>query len=348
MSEQLVIVTPESTPGAGGVGDYTLRLLENLPAPEKIALLVPPIAFDELPTSGGKLLVQYSAYGFDPFGYPRDLIRALIDWKTRTGGRLVLMFHEIWTVWPITNKNFFVQLLHRRAIQRLLEHVDLAFTSTSSQAEHLRALFSRASIRVLPVGSNIRRNVNVDLARQPRTAVLFGRQTARVRALERIQASLQSLAAANRINKIVSVGANSDPRGNERERNLLTALNLRDGFEQRGAQSEQVISQMLLAASFGIFGQDELSYSKSGTFMAYAAHELNVLAEFADWSKPEPFCWLVLPKELLDGISDTELQNRAKELRDWQHRTSSWELIGAQFSEALQLNPSVPAQVNSR
>ena len=140
----------------------------------------------------------------------------------------------------------------------------------------------------------------------------------------------------------------SDPRGDERERNLLTALNLRDGFEQRGAQSEQVISQMLLTASFGIFGQDELSHSKSGTFMAYAAHELNVLAEFADRSKPEPLCWLVSPKELLDGISDTELQDRAKELRDWQHRTSSWELIGAQFSEALQLNPSVPAQVNSR
>src|SRR5438874_13378640 len=108
MMKELVIITPELKPGAGGVADYTLRLLENWPPLENLSLLVPKGGFTETETrkyrtgqmgsdrnsilkqlpsaGGGKILLQYSAYGFDPLGYPRDLIRALIDWKEGAAG----------------------------------------------------------------------------------------------------------------------------------------------------------------------------------------------------------------------------------------------------------------------
>jgi len=338
MNDEVVIVTPELPPAVGGVADYTQRLIEAWPDKENLQVLVPRNAMEELLPGVGRVLVQYSAYGFDHHGYPRKLIRALIDWKIKTGGRLVVMFHEIWTFWSVTNKNFFVQFLHRRAIKSLLKAADKVFTSTESQAEHLRALSSPNPIGVLPVGSNIRRNEDVDLARMPGCAVIFGLQRARLRGLRKMRSSLSSLAAAGYITKIISIGAGSDSNLHDEERSLLNSLPLKEGFEQLGPRPEREISELLLAASFGIFAHDELSLTKSGTFMAYAAHELNVLADFADKSKPAPVCWLVTPRELSQGMSNSELKSRAESLRVWQRENSSWKLIGRTFAEALGLN----------
>ena len=338
MNDEVVIVTPELPPAVGGVADYTQRLIEAWPNKESLQVLVPRNAMEELLPGVGRVLVQYSAYGFDHHGYPRKLIRALIDWKTKTGGRLVVMFHEIWTFWPVTNKNFFVQFLHRSAIKSLLKSADKVFTSTESQAEHLRALSSPNPIRVLPVGSNIRRNEDVDLARIPGCAVIFGLQRARLRGLSKMRSSLSSLAAAGYITKIISIGAGSDPNLHNEERSLLNALPLKEGFEQLGPRPEREISALLFAASFGIFAHDELSLTKSGTFMAYAAHELNVLADFADKSKPAPICWLVAPSELRQEGSNSDWKSRAESLRAWQRENSSWELIARTFADALELN----------
>ncbi len=357
MNDEVVVITPELS--AGGVGDYTQRLLENWPKTVNVKILSPrsapagipfpygleklssdpPAILKQLPAGGGKVLVQYSAYGFDRLGYPRKLIRALTAWKRKTRGRLVIMFHEIWTFWPITNKNFFVQFLHRRAIASLLKHADEVFTSTQSQAEHLRALGRSRLIHVLPVGSNIRRQDNSDPARIAGCAVLFGRQDGRIHALKKMRDRLASLANEGRITKMISIGAGDDSQRETEERNLLTSLRLKEGFEQQGPRSESDVSHFLQTASFGIFAQDQLSIGKSGTFMAYAAHRLNVLADFADVSAPEPICWLVAPHELLGGISDSDLKTRADCLAAWQQRNSSWDSIARAFARALDLDP---------
>lgn len=356
MSGEVVVITPEVS--TGGVGDYTLRFLENWPKTANVTILSPqgdltnlslpyrlgnlssdPAAIlEQLPAHNGKVLVQYSAYGFDRLGYPRKLIRALIDWKKKTRGRLVLMFHEVWTFWPVTNKNFFIQQLHRRAIRRLLQCADEVFTSTPSQAEHLRTLWPGRGIHILPVGSNIRRQDDVNPGRVSGCAVLFGRQGGRIHALKKMQSSLRSLADAKCITKLISVGAGDHSQREAEERALLAALRFKEGFEQQGPRSESEVSRLLLAASFGIFAQDQLSLSKSGTFMAYASHGLNVLADCADVSMPEPICWLVAPRELLGRISESELSTRAERLAAWQRHNSSWESIAKALVHALNLD----------
>ena len=105
-----------------------------------------------------------------------------------------------------------------------------------------------------------------------------------------------------------------------------------------GPRPEREISELLLTATFGISGQDELSYSKSGTFMAYAAHGLNIVAACADQSKEEPLCWLIAPPELIQGVSEPELKLRGERLCAWQKRTSSWQIIAAKFADVLQLS----------
>jgi hypothetical protein len=352
---ETVIVSPELE--AGGVGDYTRRLLENLPRIAGLRLIVPKIGtrpvspFEQYPveeTDGtirdlcdrlparGKVLVQYSAYGFNRHGYPRWLIKALREWKKESQRTLAIMFHEIWGFWPVWNKNYIVQQLHRRDLRRLLQVADAVFTSTSSQAAHLTALSPRCSIQVLPVGSNIRRDQATEGERETGLAVLFGLQRSRLRALRKMHPELKALGAVGKIGKIVTAGAGRSREGDDEEVALLTELELSDGFDQRGPLPEEKISELLLACEFAISAQDDLSITKSGTFMAYAAHGLNIVSCYADASKPEPLSLLISPEELMKGVTRTEWQLRAEKLRQWQDRTAAWPQIARQMAQALE------------
>ena len=355
MTEEIVIVLPELK---GGVGDYTGLLLEHLPHISNLRLIVPKVgsrpanSFEQypveetnasardlcnrLPIQGGKVLLQYSAYGFSRTGYPRWLIHALLDWKTRSGGTLVIMFHEIWTFWPILNRNFILQQLHRSDLRKLLRLADAVFTSTQSQAEHLNALSARSPTKVLPVGSNIR-PAEIQEPRERGVAAIFGLQSSRIRLLRIMGSSLKSLSAAGRIRKIVTAGSGSSAQGDKDEQAALLNLELIDGFEQRGPLPEMKISELLSTSEFGISAQDELSITKSSTFMAFAAHGLNVLSCYAEGTKSEPFSLMISPDELLNGVTLSDLQSRGERLRQWQERTSSWSHIAGEIGRALKI-----------
>jgi len=346
--DEIIVISPELNPGRGGLSDYTLRLAEEWAGRADVRFIIPEslghraaALREKLPASGGKVLLQYSAYGFDRLGYPRWLLRALTDWRKTSGGLLVLMFHEIWTFWPVLNKNYLVQKFHRSEIRKLVSVADVIFTSTPSQAEHLREFTS--AVQVLPVGSNIRRTARTDDARHAGLAVLFGLQRSRIKALREMQTELKSLAAAGLIKKVTSFGEGKTTEGEQEERGLLSELRLQEGFEQAGALPEAEVSGLLGRASFGLSAQDELSFNKSGTFMAYAAHELNILSLYADVVGPEPLCWLTHPGELWRGLTTDELKSRAQNLRSWQEGTSSWPQIAERFAEGLQLGATSPA-----
>jgi hypothetical protein len=356
VTDETVIISPELS---GGVGDYTRRLLEHLPRIAGLRLIVPKVGnrpassfeqypveetdgtardlCDRLPTPGGKVLVQYSAYGFDWLGYPRWLINGVLDWKKYSQGTLMIMFHEIWTFWPIWNKNHILQQLHRRDLRRLLRVADVVFTNTASQAGHLTALSPRCPIEVLPVGSNIRRVQATEGQRESGLAVLFGLQSSRIRALRRMGTELKALGAAGRIRKIVSAGSGRSREGDDEELALLLKFELIDSFEQRGPLPEEKISELLSTCEFAISAQDELSITKSGTFMAFAAHGLNIISCYADASKPEPLSLMTTPEELMNGVTHLELQARSERLRRWQERTAAWPHIANQIARALEM-----------
>jgi hypothetical protein len=352
---ETVIICPELT--AGGVGDYTRRLLENLPRIADLRMVVlktgnrPVSSFEEYPveeTDGtlrdlrdrlparGKVLVQYSAYGFDHHGYPRGLIKALLEWKKGSHRSLAIMFHEIWTFWPVWNKNYLLQRLHRRDLRRLLSATDAVFTSTSSQAEHLESLSPRCPIQLLPVGSNIRRIEVAEGERENGFAVLFGLQHSRLRALRMMHSELKALGTLGMLRKIVTAGGGQSRMGDDEEAALLTELELTEGFDQRGPLPEEKISELFATCEFAISSQDELSITKSGTFMAYAAHGLNIISCYADASKPAPLSLLISPDELMKGIAPTELESRAEKLQQWQERTADWPNIANQVNRVLE------------
>ena len=355
MESRTVIICPELA--GGGVGDYTRQLLHHLPRVPDLRLVIPKIgsrslrSFEgysveetasttgdlcgRLPQVGGKVLVQYSAYGFSAYGYPRWLIKALIEWKKQSRGFLGVMFHEIWTFWPIWNKNYLLQNLHRRDLGQLLQVADAVFTSTPSQAEHLTALSPQCAVQVLPVGTNVRVIESNDEEREPGAAVLFGLQRLRIRTLKKMLPELKALAAAGVITKVVTAGAGRSTEGDDQESALLMDLDLSNGFDQRGPLPEEKISEQLSTSAFGISAQDELSIMKSSTLMAYAAHGLNVISCYANPAKREPLSIMIAPDELLKGIAEPELRSRSEKFRQWQERTSSWPNIANHVARVM-------------
>jgi hypothetical protein len=277
-----------------------------------------------------KVLLQYSAYGFDDIGYPRELLRRLV-WLKEKNARflLVIMLHEIWTFWPLLNKNRLVQWLHRRDLGKLVRAADAVFTSTPSQAEHLTKLAGGRTIQVMPVGSNIPVTADLQERRDDGMAVLFGLQANRIKTLREMEADLKRAP----LRKVITFGAANTHEGDETERALIPT----DDFESRGSIAAEEASRLLARASFGISAQDPRSIMKSGTFMAYAAHGLNILSPYAEPLGAEPLCWLTSPVELAGGVSADEMGSRAENLRKWQEQSASWPEIAQRFAEALQL-----------
>ncbi|MFN2477051.1 MAG: hypothetical protein ABR526_12020 [Chthoniobacterales bacterium] len=345
---------------AGGVGDYTEQLIRHWPHEQHFEFIVPTPTSCRVQTLGshqvrevnrdsrafaaqlpadGAVLLQYSAYGFSRYGYPHWLIDALVDWKRKARGSLCVMFHEIWAFWPWWNKNFPLQLLHRRAIANLLNAADTVFTSTASQADHLSKVARGVQVTVLPVGSNIIPGERAMAVREAGTAVLFGTQGTRLRALREMSTELRVLAATSRVTRIVTIGAGNSAAQDADERGLLESLNLSAGFRQLGKKSTPEISAVLATAEFAIAAQDPLSYTKSGTFMAYAAHGLNILSNYADASAPEPMCLLISPAELRRNLDPGDAMARARKLRAWYERTASWPQIARQIAAAVEARP---------
>ncbi len=338
---------------SGGVGDYTEQLIRHWPRGQEFEFIIPKhsapalamrdshnvheVAADRhavaarLPEAGAVLL-QYSAYGFSHYGYPRWLVDALLDWKRKRRGRLCVMFHEIWTFWPWWNKNYPIQLLHRRALRRLLDVADAVFTSTASQADHLSRLAPGIDVDVLPVGSNI---IPTDLDAQSKragAAVVFGMQSTRLRALTEMASGLRALAAAQRLTEIITVGAGNSTAQDAQERSLLESFGMSGGFRRLGEKTAAEISANLSTCEFGIAAQDPLSYTKSGTFMAYAAHGLNILSNYADPTAPEPMSLLISPAQLMGNLDPAEVTTRAQKLRSWYERTASWPQIAQKIA----------------
>jgi hypothetical protein len=260
MSAEVIVISPEF--GSGGVGDYTLRVAEQWTALRPHFLVANPsqqsVEHDveqlgsTLP-SGGRILLQYSAYGFQRYGYPRKLLRALVDWKRETQGVLVIMFHEIWTFWPLLNKNRPLQWLHRRDIAALTRAADAVFTSTQSQAEHLRVASGprsrrRAAGRIEHHTDSWPEGSQAERSRGPfwSAAVTSLDASQNARALKRARSS-------GLITKLIIVGGGNDRQGDAEERSSPGVCSSRDGVEiPRGACRSTLSQELLASASFAV------------------------------------------------------------------------------------------------
>jgi Glycosyl transferase 4-like domain len=287
---RLVQLVPELPPAVGGVGDYAALLAEEL---VRLGIRTTFVIPDRPPGEGlgrgtttnvspippradalaGRLdalhpdavLLHYSGYGYAKRGAPVWLVQGLRRWQARApGGRLVVMFHELWAYGPPWTSSFWLSPVQRALAAALLRLGDALFTNTDLYARRLRRLtWDRQSVTVLPVLSNIGETVDprpLD-AREP-LAVVFGKHGTRARAYAAMAKFLPILRAAG-IERIVDIGPPVDERVIVRSPLPVFPY---------GYLDPTAASRAMSRARFGLLDYSLDLAAKSGIFAAYAAH----------------------------------------------------------------------------
>jgi hypothetical protein len=357
---RIALVTPRLPPSICGIGDYSSQLLQNLPCPKDIILIVregfvdtkadnPELHIELLPSSKrdivnllevnnvSALVVQYSGYGYDSHGAPIRFLQALRKWKTHNGNKkLILMAHELWSSTPKIRLSFFIQLMHKRELCRLAACADQVFTSTSGYAQWLSDYVVDTKLKTLPIGSNIIPVKNPRLSeRKSGCWVLFGKQGSRIGSLNALGPRLADLNRQGYLRKLMIVGPTDGQRLDQRECRLLQRFLPSNSYVRTGPLANTQISEILLQAEYGILSQNPESYTKSTILMAYAAHGVLPVIE---QSSPQSFSWM---RSVDDLVAQNALTMQNDSFRDkmlsWYQLTSSWQQIALQYTRAIGL-----------
>jgi hypothetical protein len=101
------------------------------------------------------------------------------------------------------------------------------------------------------------------------------------------------------------------------------------------------VSQILRAARFALMDVTAETWSKSGAFMACAAHGCAPVVAGAG-AAPKPLSYAISPNEL-GKISAEEVEARATALAQWYHENADWPVIATAM--AALLHKESPARV---
>lgn len=358
----LTVVVTQLPPAVCGIGDYTMNLVQAWPEERPFQFIVTrgaaasQQALPEYKIIGASedaqglaealekldaedVMLQYSGFGFDPKGRPLWIAEVFAAWKKKKPSRrLAVMFHELWIKWPWWDPRSLRSWLHRRSVSDLLKVASNVYTNTEGYAVWLRKLNRHVPVQVIPVGSNVTVESTHKTALPERgLMVVFGKQGTRMLALNGMKEALAKLAQKKRLTRLVIAGG--APDGAKAELAVAKEFLAEDQVTVTGFLEDSALSQLLFKAEFGLSGQDWLSVEKSTTFMAYAAHGLNILSPHAGKDSRTPFAWITSADELLtdDVQMEQKLRDRSLALREWYESTASWSAITARMSASFKV-----------
>lgn len=266
-------------PGTGGVRDYleclrqqwqamgltnhviglSVAQASERPLVDRLRSL---IAQEGRPVS---LVLHFSGYGFHKRGLCWWLVRELEQCRRELGHqlRVVTMFHELFASGPPWQSAFWVGWMQASIARRIARASDCILTNINLHAKWLRAqVAGSVPITVYPVFSTIGEPVSMPPS-QPRemSLVVFGSESTRGRALERLPRHAQTLSRAG-IQCVVEVGSGSAY--------AWTDKTLAHRFAGRLEVSE--LQSLLARSAFGLIDYPAQYLGKSTVFAAYATH----------------------------------------------------------------------------
>lgn len=171
--------------------------------------------------------------------------------------------------------------------------------------------------------------------------VLFGLPFRRWHTLRNFEPHLRRWHAAGLLTKLHVIGPAGDEVTKQADA-LLATLPASITIERHGMLPASDVSQILRAARYALMDVTAETWSKSGAFMACAAHGcVPVVAAAAD-SAMLPLSLAIEPNEL-DTVSAGEVEERATALAQWYEENADWPVIAARM--AALLHKESPARV---
>jgi hypothetical protein len=264
------------------------------------------------------LLLHYAGRAYQRFGCPIWMPRALQRWKRQfPEARLTVFFHEVPGDLPITSRHFLFGKINRRIVRQLAETADALVTNTANHAAIVRELSGRNDVHCLPVGSNI--ELVASLA-QPRAAtefVVFGLPFGRSQTLQLFGAEILRWHQAGLLTKLHLIGPEDQGIPNAITRSLTESGLL----IPHGRLSDPDVSELLGRVRFALTNVTPETWSKSGAFMACAAHGCAVVIRETE-SNP-PLSHAIAARDL-ETTPAAEIQQKAESLRQWYETHAIW------------------------
>ena len=240
----LLQIVPALPPALSGVGDYALMLARELLAAHGVrtrfvsgdpgwrgneAAVAPFLAeavcareavclgsvLDAAGANDGvPMLLHYVGYGYATRGCPFWLVNALEQWKTRTRGRLLVLFHELYADGePIWTSAFWTSPVQRWLATRLGRLADARRMTTTVAARQLRHILgqresARAEPEVIPVFSTLGEPTTLPpFDARERTMIVFGSRNWRMDAYTKHAAALAAACRRLEIERVSDIGS---------------------------------------------------------------------------------------------------------------------------------------------
>jgi hypothetical protein len=295
------------------------------------------------PTKPVHAILHYVNYGYQKSGLPFWLVPILCRIRETFGGRLVVIFHELFATGPPWKSEFWLQPLQKKIARNVARLTDVRLVSSESMQQVLEGLVPGLDVVVHPVPSAFGEPV-IDPAQ------LRGRDNHRwviCGGTELIERSLRSF---RRISG--EIPSNLLPRNlvvlggmeNSRVRPLLRKLGAIQ-CEYYPAVSAETASQILSTCAFAW-----LDYFATGTAKAdlllKSSSFANVCAHAVLCVTPRTLSAISLENDLLPGPftiahgevkmpSENERPDIAQAIYDWYHRHASMATLSRVIAKQL-------------
>jgi hypothetical protein len=277
---------------------------------------------------GGDVLLHYAARGYQRFGCPTWLPSALTEWKSSfPSGRLTVFFHEVPGDVRRLSHHFVLAKINEWIIRRLAQIADVLVTNTEGHAAALRKLSGRAVVHCIPVGSNIEPPRGTSAQRADAEFVVFGLPFGRRQTLQAFGADIATWHDRGVLRKLHLIGpedrvAVAAPEG-------PLSGNVSSAVVRHGTLAETDVSRLLSTARFALTNVTRRTWSKSGSFMACAAHGCIVVTEQRETEGPLRYA---LAKTEVGRVSTAEIESRAAALKGWYVENAAWAVTARRLS----------------
>ncbi|HKI02152.1 MAG TPA: glycosyltransferase family 1 protein [Thermoanaerobaculia bacterium] len=281
MSRRVVQVVPNLPPPPEGVGSFAMTLAEALRARHGIesrflaAVKIPNAepaalrgALEEAAGGDGAqatVLLHYANYGYEPRGCPSWLVDGLTEWKGRSRGRLVTVFHEVHAMGLPWRSSFWLSPLQRRLAASLARLSDGLATSMGYYRRILLQWVPGKEIALMPVFSTVGEPAeSTPLAARARRMVVFGGPGTRAQAYRELRPAIESSCRMLGIEEVCDVGPGDGPG----------ASDLPVRVRRLGPLPAAEVSELLAGSLAGFIAYPAPFLPKSTIFAAYSAHRV--------------------------------------------------------------------------
>jgi hypothetical protein len=280
-------------------------------------------------SGAASVLLHYAGRAYQRFGCPTWLPGALRKWKTEfPSGRLTVFFHEVPGEMPRLSRHFLLGKINSRIIRQLSAIADVLVTNTEHHAEVLRKLSGRDEVHCLPVGSNIEPVVaSSKEARAGTEFVIFGLPFGRWQTLQSFEPEIRKWRESGVLTKLHLIGP-QDEKLAAQANPVLESLS--DIVVRHGMLPESEVSQWLVRARFALTNVSAATWSKSGAFMACAAHGCAVVIK--EPAAEVPLCYAIAAKEIGE-MSQADINSRAASLQNWYRQNADWPVTARRLAD---------------